>query len=212
MPDGHAAQARDRAAPARAPGRTRPLLNALLMVASVAYPVVVWLASGRVSPGWIALLLLALALARAGLTRDRFWLGAAGGAALLALASLGGDRWGALKLYPALVNLVLLGVFGLSLWRGPTVVERLARLREPALPPAALAYTRRVTQVWCGFFVLNGAAAVATAVWASTAGWALYNGLLAYLAMGALMGGEWLLRRRLRRRIEAARDDEAAHV
>jgi uncharacterized membrane protein len=189
-------------APARRPP---PLLAAALLVVSVAYPVVVYLALGHVGPRWIALLLVVLALARAWVTRELFWLGAAAVAMVLAAASFLGDFWGPLKLYPALVNGVMFGLFAMSLWRGPSVVERLARLREPDFPPAAVAYTRRVTQVWCGFFVVNGLVAAATALWASTAVWTLYNGLLSYVAMGALMGGEWLVRQRVRARI-AARD------
>ena len=192
------------AAPAPTPAparRTPPLLAALMLVLSLAYPVVVYLALGHVSPRWIALLLVALALARAWVTRESFWLGAAALATLLAAASFLGDRWGPLKLYPALVNVVMFGLFAMSLWRGPSVVERLARLRETHFPPQAVAYTRRVTQVWCGFFVVNGLVAAATALWASPAVWALYNGLLSYVAMGALMGGEWLVRRRVRGRI-----------
>ena len=185
------------------PRKTPPLLAAILLVVSLAYPVVVYLALGHVSPRWIALLLVALALARAWVTRESFWLGAAALATLLAGASLLGDFWGPLKLYPALVNGVMLGLFAVSLWRGPTVVERLARMRETHFPPAAIAYTRRVTQVWCGFFLVNGLIAIATALWASAAVWALYNGLLSYVAMGALMGGEWLVRRRVRGRIAA---------
>jgi uncharacterized membrane protein len=188
----------------RPPRKTAPLLAAVLLGVSLAYPVVVYLALGHVSPRWIALLLVALALARAWVTRESFWLGAAALATVLAVASLLGDRWGPLKLYPALVNLVMFGLFAMSLWRGPTVVERLARMRETNFPPAAIAYTRRVTQVWCGFFVVNGLIAVATALWASAAAWALYNGLLSYVAMGVLMGGEWLVRRRVRGRIAAA--------
>jgi uncharacterized membrane protein len=184
--------------------KTPPLLAAVLLVVSLAYPVVVYLALGHVSPRWIALLLVVLALARAWVTRESFWLGAAALATVLAVASLLGDRWGPLKLYPALVNLVMFGLFAMSLWRGPTVVERLARLRETNFPPAAIAYTRRVTQVWCGFFVVNGLIAVATALLASAAAWALYNGLLSYVAMGVLTGGEWLVRRRVRGRIAAA--------
>ncbi len=195
-------------APAR---KTPPLLAAVLLAASVAYPLVVYLALGHVSPRWIALLLAALALARAAVTREAFWLGAAALAGVLAAASFLGDRWGPLQLYPALVNLVMLGLFASSLWHGPTVVERLARLREPDFPPAAVAYTRRVTQVWCGFFVVNGLAAAATALWASAAVWALWNGLLSYVAMGALMGGEWLVRRRVRGRIAARAAAGAAH-
>jgi uncharacterized membrane protein len=187
----------------RAPRRVSPVVSALLLVLSVAYPVVVYAALGHVGPRWIALLLVALALVRAWLTREPFWLVAAGLATLLAAAGFVGDRWAPLKLYPALVNLVLFALFASSLLRGQSVVERLARLREPALPAAAVAYTRRVTQVWCGFFIVNGALAIATALWASDAAWALYNGAIAYALMGLLMGVEWLVRKRVRARIAA---------
>ena len=190
--------------------KTPPLLAAVLLAVSLAYPVVVYLALGHVSPRWIALLLVALALARALVTRESFWLVAAALAGVLAVAGALGDQWGPLKLYPALVNLVMFALFASSLWRGPSVVERLARLREPHFPPAAVAYTRRVTQVWCGFFVVNGLLAAATALWASAGVWALYNGLLSYLAMGLLMGGEWLVRRRVRARIAAREARDAA--
>jgi len=196
---------------AATPRKTPPLLAGVLLAVSLAYPVVVYLALGHVSPRWIALLLVALALARAWVTRESFWLVAAALAALLAVVSFLADRWGPLQLYPALVNGVMFGLFATSLCRGPTVVERLARLREPNFPPAAIAYTRRVTQVWCGFFVVNGLIAAGTALWASTAVWALYNGLLSYVAMGALTGGEWLVRRRVRGRIAARAASGAAH-
>jgi len=61
-----------------------------------------------------------------------------------------------------------------------------------------VAYTRRVTQVWCGFFVLNGSVALVTALWASDATWALYNGLISYCLMGCLFAGEWLVRRKVK--------------
>ena len=75
------------------------------------------------------------------------------------------------------------------------MIERFARLGEADLPPAAIGYTRRVTQIWCVFFVGNGALAIYTALYASRDDWALYNGCIAYLLMGALFGGEWLFRR-----------------
>ena len=59
-------------------------------------------------------------------------------------------------------------------------------------------YTRRVTQVWCGFFVFNGSLALLTALYASDGVWMLYNGLLAYVLMGILFAGEWLVRQRVR--------------
>jgi uncharacterized membrane protein len=76
----------------------------------------------------------------------------------------------------------------------------LARLREPDLPPHAVVYVRRVTQVWCGFFLLNGSVALATALWASERVWALYNGLIAYLLIGTLFAVEWLVRQRVKAR------------
>jgi uncharacterized membrane protein len=188
-------------------GRTRPgrpsTVGVLVVAASVAYPLVVYLALGRVGPRWIALVLAGLALARAAVARDRFWLVVAMAAAALAATSAWFDGWLALKLYPVVVNLALLGVFAASLRHGPSAIERLARLREPELPAEAVAYTRRVTQVWCGFFAANAAVSAATALWADAAGWALYNGLIAYVAMGLLMGGEWLVRRRVRARSTA---------
>lgn len=175
---------------------------ALVLALTAAYPLIVYFSLGHVEPRYLAVLLLVLGGLR--------WL--AGGAQLVharwvALAALllaaGTALLNAslpLKLYPVLVNLVLLVIFGLSLVRGPTVAERLARLHEPELDARGQAYTRRVTQVWCGFFVVNGGIALATALWASEATWALYNGLIAYGLIGTLMGGEWLLRRHLRAR------------
>ena len=103
-------------------------------------------------------------------------------------------------LYPVVVNLVMLAVFGGSLWTTMPIVERLARLREPNLPPSGVRYTRVVTRVWCGFFILNGGIALFTALRGDMRLWTLWNGMIAYLLMGGLMAGEWLIRRRLRKR------------
>jgi uncharacterized membrane protein len=129
------------------------------------------------------------------------WVAVAGGVLAVLTAVLNQNL--PLKLYPVLVNAALLAVFGLSLLRGPSFVERLARLTEPNLDAHGVAYTRRVTQVWCGFFVLNGSIALASAVWGSERQWALYNGLISYVLMGALMGGEWLLRQYVRAKASA---------
>ena len=198
----------------RARARGRTVAGVVMFAASVAYPVIVYLALGHVSARWMALLPVALALARAWASPEPLWFAAAGGAALLAAAGALDGRWAPVQLYPALVNLALFALFASSLWRGPTVVERVARLHDPALPPEGVAYTRRVTQVWCVFFVVNGSIAAATALWASPAAWALYNGGVAYGAMGLLMGGEWLVRRRVRARFPraAAAGAEVTHA
>ncbi|MCW4455912.1 hypothetical protein OK348_14065 [Flavobacterium sp. MXW15] len=171
---------------------------ATFAVLSLAYPLLVYLALDRFEPRWLALLLFALAALRAAATRQPVWLVAAAGTGVLALAATVLNQVLPLKLYPALVNAVMLVVFATSLRFPPTAVERIARLSEPQLPGFAVAYTRRVTQVWCGFFILNGGLALVTALWASSRVWALYNGLLAYVMMAILFGAEWLVRRRVK--------------
>lgn len=74
------------------------------------------------------------------------------------------------------------------------MIERLARLKEPELPDSAISYLRKVTLLWCGLFVFNGSMAAYTASYTSLATWTLYNGLLAYVLMGLLLGGEWIYR------------------
>lgn len=101
---------------------------------------------------------------------------------------------------PVAANLLLLAHFAGSLRGEVSLVERMARLQEPELPPGGPAYCRRVTQVWCGFFVVNAAVAAALAVWAPLAAWALYTGLLAYLLMGLLFTVEFVVRKRTFRR------------
>jgi uncharacterized membrane protein len=115
-----------------------------------------------------------------------------GGLILLTEASLPA------RLYPVIINLALLVWFGWSLAHPPPVIERLARLTQPQLPDHAVAYTRGVTWVWCGFFLVNGMAALYTTVYASLEVWTLYNGLIAYLLMGTLFGAEFLIRQRVR--------------
>ncbi|CAJ0785644.1 hypothetical protein LMG7141_01670 [Ralstonia condita] len=104
-----------------------------------------------------------------------------------------------LRLYPALVNAGLLLSFAATLRSGPTMIEKFARMRMPDLQPRAVRYTRQVTQVWCVFFALNGATAVIAALYWSRGAWALYNGVIAYVLVGALIVAEaayrhWVIR------------------
>lgn len=163
-------------------------------MATVAYPFIVYFGLSRFEPRVLALLLLLIVAARALLVRDRLWLGAALGACVLVAVTAIKNDGLALKLYPALVNAVMLMTFVLSLRYPPSAIERLARLREPNLSTQAITYTRKLTVVWCGFFIVNGLTAVATALFFSEAVWALYNGLIAYVLMGILFFGEQLLR------------------
>ena len=105
-----------------------------------------------------------------------------------------------LLFYPLVINLVMLCLFGGSLFTTMPLIERLARFQHPDLPPQGVRYTRRVTQIWCVFFIVNGAIALFTALYGDMPLWTLWNGMIAYVLMGMLMAGEWLIRRRVIKR------------
>jgi uncharacterized membrane protein len=181
------------------------MLQLLTWLVLMAYPLAVWFGLQRwgssvLAPLLAAVFTLRLLLLRGGL-RQQLWLGKALAALgiLLALASWGLRQTHWLLYYPVLVNALLLLLFVYSLRFPPTVIERLARISDPELPATGIVYTRRVTQVWCGFFVINGAIALATCLIGDITLWTLYNGGISYLLMAGLMGGEWLVRRRVRR-------------
>ena len=108
-----------------------------------------------------------------------------------------------LKFYPVCMSALMLILFTVSLIRPPTVIERLARVRNPDLPESAVRYTRKVTIVWCGFFVINGCIALYTALFSSLEIWTLYNGAISYGLMGCLFAGEYLVRRRVQKKAVA---------
>lgn len=172
----------------------------LAVILTVLYPLVIWFGQGQVEPRWLAgLLLLAAATRIPTFKASRVARWSMVCALLLAACALWANALLPLKLYPVLVNAVLLAVFGYSLLVPPSMVERFARLREPELPDAAITYTRCVTQVWCVFFIINGSIAFATAIWATPAIWSLYTGVVSYILMGLLFTIEYLVRLRFKR-------------
>lgn len=92
--------------------------------------------------------------------------------------------------YPVLVNLALLTVFAFSLVRGVPVIEQLARLTNRNFPASAVPYTRKLTFIWCVFFVLNGSIAAWTVLENNLYYWSLWNGCLSYICIGCLFLGE----------------------
>lgn len=104
----------------------------------------------------------------------------------------------ALKFYPVVMSCCFLFVFGYSLYKPPSVVQLIASLRE-TLDEKGIIYTRNVTKIWCVFFILNATIATWTIYQENPQVWVLYNGFLSYIAMGMLMGGEWLVRQRVKK-------------
>ncbi len=114
-----------------------------------------------------------------------------------------------LKIYPVLVNLVLLGVFGASLLRPPSLAFRFALMQDKTLTasPAASAvekYCFKVTVVWCVFFVFNAAVSWATVLAASEWAWSLYNGFISYILIGLLFLIEYSVRVSVRKKLPKA--------
>jgi uncharacterized membrane protein len=171
-------------------------VGALLLLAGLAYPFIVYFSLEHVPAAGLALPLAILWLLRAIWAPEQ----QAGGRALplvalvFCAAMVVADSAAWLRAYPVLINAMLLLVFAASLRHGPTVIERLARLRHPDLPPSGVRYTRRVTQVWVAFFAVNGSIAAGLALWAPWRWWTAYNGAISYAAIGLLLAGEWLLR------------------
>lgn len=189
----------------------RVFFNVLLGLVMVAYPFLIFWGLTRFQPRVLALII-------GGLFVLRWFLAGQGNAAalksllplaiaVLATVSLvlifGDGRF--LLLNPVFMNLVFLATFAATLKKPPSMIERFARLREPDLPPEAIGYCRKVTLVWCGFFVVNGSIALWTATMASIEAWTLYNGLISYVLMGLLFAVELLVRRVHKRAHQAAK-------
>ncbi|WP_448683256.1 hypothetical protein [Pseudomonas nicosulfuronedens] len=170
-----------------------------LLLAGLLYPFAIYFGIDHLSPKFFALLLGGLWFARSlgsGQRPGQRWMALAAVAFCMLLWFVNEPHL--LRWYPVLISAGLLSLFALSLKFGPPLVERLARLREPELPPHAVRYTRRVTQAWVLFFLGNGLIAAALTLWAPLAWWTLYNGLISYLLMGVLFAVEWLVRQRVR--------------
>lgn len=168
----------------------------------MALPFLVYFALQQWQPRVVALLLLTTLLLRspartAELLRrvgHRAWWIGIGLVVVIGLLWLDNDpAW--VLLYPVFMSGIMLTLFASSLIRPPSIVERIARLRIPDMPPEGVIYTRHITMVWCGFFVLNGGIAIWTALVASREIWVFYNGFLSYVLMGLLFAGEWIYRR-----------------
>jgi len=171
------------------------LLKALVILLTLCYPFFVYWGLQNDHASSVLILLAAIFVLR--------WFGGRSSAEkLIVIASIIGlaatvllvDEEKGLLFYPVLVNIGLLIIFGSSLFAPQTIIEKIARIKEPSLPPEGVAYTRRVTWVWCIFFVLNGSVSAATIALGNEQLWMIYNGIVAYILIGVLVVGEWIVR------------------
>ncbi|ADT86697.1 hypothetical protein [Vibrio furnissii] len=182
----------------------RQLLTALSAIVLLAYPFAVYYGIDKFGLSVIGLLLavmFALRIITANRTKLKEFkqLAAMSGLIGITLIVLGmvfrQEGW--LMFYPVAVNACMLVFFAASLKQPQTLIERLARLHEPDLPESGVRYTRKVTQVWCLFFLFNAIIALYTCFLPMEI-WTLYNGLISYCLAGALFAIEWLVRRAVR--------------
>lgn len=115
-----------------------------------------------------------------------------------------------IKLYPVAISIVFLFVFGSSLIAPPNIIFRFALLGDKSIKGSSYsgkveAYCKKVTVIWCCFFVLNGGTALfltflhnifpsiseeKSAVICYT-----YTGGISYVLMGLLFAVEFLVRK-----------------
>jgi len=181
----------------------RIFINYVTAMLTVLYPLAVYFGINFFEPWKLAgMLIVLLVIKLAASYSDNHWsrpLLLAG--MLYCVFAIWSNNLVSLRFYPALVNGVMLVIFSWSLLSPTSLIERLARLQHPDLPPEGVIYTRRVTQVWCVFFIVNGMIALATALCSSFEVWSLYNGLIVYLLMGILMGGEYVIRMKTQKHV-----------
>lgn len=186
--------------------RSPTIATIFMVVITLLFPLVIWFGHGKIEPRWLAgLLLLVAAIRLFAVKNSRLALWSVVFLVLLAAIAIGWNALLPIKLYPVLVNLVLLIAFSATLLFPPSMIEIFARRIEPNFPAVAIGYTRRVTQIWCGFFIINGGIAFITALWTSETIWLMYTGVISYVLIGLLFGGEFLYRQRFKRRIKRLR-------
>lgn len=177
-------------------------VDILLLSFGVAYPAIVFWLRGSFDP----LLFILLALVFVGLrlafarTSAGAWRPALAAVALglVALALVDGSL--AARAYPVLLSLAAAFVFGITLWRSPSLVEQFALATGEAWSPELQHYCRNVTLIWTVWLCLNAAIAAELALSGSDRAWALWTGLLSYGVSAVLFAGEWTVRRLLKHR------------
>ncbi|MGD8784510.1 MAG: hypothetical protein PVG75_08720 [Thioalkalispiraceae bacterium] len=97
--------------------------------------------------------------------------------------------------YPVGLNITFFFIFTSSLIYPPSVIERIARAFHTEFPDSAVRYTRNVTIVWTVFFAVNIVVSTWTVLIDNMEVWTVYNGLISYVIVGILLGGELVVRK-----------------
>ena len=173
-----------------------PTQSLIITVLLLAYPYLVYrgIESGMawIAPGLFAALYLYQSIA----TSERNKKIAYAGISIALLLGAWSIQSITAKVMPVLIQLMLIYLFGstLSKANAPCLIERFVLLEFPESPASILIYCRQLTIVWVTLFVCNALICIVLALWGSDRWWALFNGLIIYIMMAALMIGEYIYR------------------
>ena len=175
------------------------ILKGIVITLMILYPFLVGWGLSQGQFIWVSVILIALGVVRLFSKGNQLllpltWFAILCGALSLLLKD---QAW--LKMYPVFMSVGAGLIFASTLIKPPSMIERFARLVEPNLPESGVIWTRKVTIIWCIFFVVNAVIALYTVIFAPMKIWVLYNGFISYVLMGILFLGEFILRKRHQR-------------
>ena len=104
-----------------------------------------------------------------------------------------------LKLYPIVISIMLLFIFGSTLFTKPNMIFRFAALQDKSIKGSVNEkriehYCLKVTYVWCAFFIFNTFAAALTVFFCDEKIWTVYNCGISYAIMGTIFTVEFIIR------------------
>ncbi|MCL2294647.1 MAG: AMP-binding protein [Spirochaetes bacterium] len=107
------------------------------------------------------------------------------------------------------MNILFLAAFGITLLQPPSMIYRFAIIMDKSIPASPggkkiAAYCKKVTIVWIVFFVFNGIMAAWTIFYGSDVIWAVYNGGVSYIMIALLFAGEFLIRKKVQKKMPKA--------
>ncbi len=172
------------------------LIRLILAIIFIAYPFVLYFGLLHFDFWQVSLFIILIALLRLLVLRKQessvLKIGFFGAIFLLFFSTiawlLNQEMW--LKIYPIAISLTLLYIFASSLWTEKSIIQRFAELREKDINATKQMYMRKLTIIWCWFFIFNALISGYTLFFLSTKHWMLYNGFISYLLMGMLGLGE----------------------
>jgi uncharacterized membrane protein len=116
----------------------------------------------------------------------------------------------AVKIYPALADLIYFVIMGTSILIPPPVVFYFInmfdkKIKDHIEPEFFEQYCRRAAIVWCVFFVIDGACSLVTVFSGSDLIWGIYNVGITYVLMGLIFIGEYFILKMIEKKSLAAK-------